>query len=406
MFRSWLREGGFISQRGKHTHLMMDGGRFFIPSKHEDQFNVEYTNAVLRGERLYIVEKKSDPTYNFFVDVDYKEVEAIREEKMDNIIKIICDTVRSKTNLSVPCLVCISDTKEDRGKLKNGIHLTWNGMYVDKNISLNLREFITKDLAEVYPHNDWKMIIDEAVYKGSGLRLPWSYKRVDHRKCKGKGCLDCEGIGKVDEGEYLPIKVVREDIENLDPSAPPSPDLIRMSSIRCHSEVTNVVVEDASIVGSEVNHTFDESQFTKIVDPELKYFLDVFISKNMRGQENTKLHTILQCERFFMLKTFSKFCENLKPPRSTHKSHHVWFIVKRTSEIRQKCFCRCETREGRVGGMCKDFQGTPHVLTPEIQKRFKHWVEENDDVGMFAGDSVFPREIDDISSLFKSIGNM
>ena len=50
----------------------MDGGVLSVPFDRLNQFNEKYIEAIRSGEKLFIVEQKS-PTYNFFVDIDYKD---------------------------------------------------------------------------------------------------------------------------------------------------------------------------------------------------------------------------------------------------------------------------------------------------------------------------------------------
>jgi hypothetical protein len=84
----------------------------------------------------------------------------------------------------------------------------------------------------------------------------------------------------------------------------------------------------------------------------------------MEGQASARVTKIFKHKNQFLVSTTSKYCENLA---REHGSNHVWFYVS-GDLITQKCFCRCETLEGRADGFCKDFTGKRYALTGEIKR--------------------------------------
>jgi len=54
-----------------------------------------------------------------------------------------------------------------------------------------------------------------------------------------------------------------------------------------------------------------------------------------------------------VLRSSSRHCANLG---RQHNSNTVYFVVTREG-VSQRCYCRCETTEGRAFGLCRDFRG-------------------------------------------------
>jgi hypothetical protein len=52
-----------------------------------------------------------------------------------------------------------------------------------------------------------------------------------------------------------------------------------------------------------------------------------------------------------MLSSTSRWCGNLG---RQHRSNTVYFVVTRKG-VHQRCYCRCDTLEGRKYGLCKDY---------------------------------------------------
>jgi hypothetical protein len=344
----------------------MDGGVLSVPFDKLNDFYEKYIEAVKRGERLYVVEQKSE-TYNFFVDIDYKAEKPLEVEEIKNVCKVICDKV--KRHGGKECLISVAPPKQCGTLVKTGVHLNWSGFVVDQASALALREHILLTLSTMNSSTDWNEIIDLAVYgnanrktKGSGFRMPWSYKRAKHTACGGQGCEDCEK-GKIDQLAYLPIFKYHPGppfsaILEIDQN--PSVEILKMSAVRTDAAQT-VHVEPPSIVVKEGTFTKEQTK-DELHDEEVKLLLQEYVRKHLEGQHNSYITKLFKHKQTFLVSTNSKYCENLK---REHGSNHVWFIIS-GNEIIQKCFCRCETLWGRRDGFCKDFCGRRHLLTPNI----------------------------------------
>jgi hypothetical protein len=148
-----------------------------VPFDKLNDFYEKYIEAVKCGEKLFVVEQKT-PTYNFFVDIDYKHERALTLDEIKSICKIICDKV--KRHGGKDCLISVAPPKNSGGLIKTGVHLNWSGFVVNQTSALALREHILIALTYSKSNVDWNNVIDSSVYgcntrktQGSGLRMPW-----------------------------------------------------------------------------------------------------------------------------------------------------------------------------------------------------------------------------------------
>lgn len=365
MFKSWCAAQKFNNATNL-SHVLMDGGVLSVPFDKLRQFHEKYIEAVKRGEKLYVVEQKSEK-YNFFVDIDYKAETALELNEIKDICKIICDKV--KRHGGKDCLISVSPPKDTGGLVKTGVHLNWPGMVVDQSSAIALRDHILVSLSKGKGSKiDWDDIIDSSVYgnmrrnvKGSGFRMPWSYKKAKHTSCQGRGCSGCEK-GKVDQLAYLPIFIYKHGPLStiLQISQDPTLEILEMAAVRTDLPQT-VHVEPPSTVIREGTFTAEQTK-DELQNDELKSKVEHFIRTHMEGQSGSYVPKIFKKKDTYLVKTTSKYCENIK---REHGSNHVWFIISGQS-ILQKCFCVCETLVGRRDGFCKDFCGRRHQLPRDI----------------------------------------
>lgn len=370
MFKEICNQHDFVS--GKNiSHVLMDGGVLSVPFDRLNDFYKICIQCIKNGEKIYVVEQKTD-NYNFFLDIDYKDENALDIETITDISKVIFTKVKKFCNSDQTVIVSVAQPKPKDGKIKTGVHLNFPGMVVNQHGAIQLMYHIIQTLGNVYPEIDWFQFIDPSVYgnlntktKGSGFRMPWSHKKSKHEACKGNGCNDCDN-GKIIEGEYLPIYLlVNNDVKEI--SQLPSLDLLWLVTLR--SESKNIIeIPDANYKEPKKNKK--EGGFTKaqirneLKDSELCAYLETFVRKYLQGQQNARITKIFKSNNNFLVQTTSKYCENLG---RSHSSNHVWFLIDHKDKtICQKCFCRCDTTEGRKHGYCKDFYGRKNQLTTKI----------------------------------------
>jgi divalent metal cation (Fe/Co/Zn/Cd) transporter len=128
MFKRWCAQQKFNNATNL-SHVLMDGGVLSVPFDKLNDFHEKYIEAVKSGEKLFVVEQKSD-NYNFFVDIDYKDTRPLTIEEIQDICKIICDKV--KRHGGKDCLISVSPTKKVGEYTKTGVHLNWPGFVLNQ----------------------------------------------------------------------------------------------------------------------------------------------------------------------------------------------------------------------------------------------------------------------------------
>jgi len=374
MFREECKQFGFFTpKKCGVTHVLMDGGVMYIPDDKLELFYSLCVRSINNFEKIFVVEQKT-PIFNFFIDVDYQDSEALSLEQVETVSKLICDKVHALQPENARSIISVAAPKPKGTMIKTGIHINWPSLVVDQENAINLMNQVIKMMSIVYSSRDWSKDIDASVYgsmetktRGSGFRMPWSHKKGKHSECDGKGCYGCDQTGKIVEGEYLPIfeytnNETMTQIENQSPNI----QILFDTTVRTQSgEITQVLPVE------KVEQSYkEEGGFTKVQtknevnDQELTACLETFIRKNMEGQENARILKIFKTKMSYYVKTSSKYCENLK---RSHSSNHIWFFISKDSTILQKCFCTCHTLEGRHKGVfCKDFNGRKHQLNKKI----------------------------------------
>lgn len=348
MFKSWCRRQGFVNGSNL-SHVFMDGGVLSVPFERLNDFYEEYIKAIQSGEKLFVVEQKTD-TFNFFVDLDYKDEEDIPFERLEEYIRTICDRVTHYNGKDV--LISAANPKECGNNLKKyGIHMNWPGFVVDHGSAMALHSHIVSALNIMFPGKSWNDIVDTAVYgggrrnvKGSGFRMPWSHKYV-------KGEI---------QSEYRPVLIYTHEKGTLTRifDRKPTVDIMHMATVRTSNTDINIVEgssrDEGSFTVTEMKNEFRDESTSRD--------LELFIQKELEGQSRAEIRKIFNDKNTFLVSSTSRYCENRG---QSHASNHVWFRVAGRT-IQQRCFCTCETMKGRRFGYCRDFYGRKHTLPDSI----------------------------------------
>jgi hypothetical protein len=348
MFKSWCNQNGFLKKVPNPSHVLLDGGCLSVPFDRLNEFYEKYIEAVKADEKIFVVEQKT-PTYNFFVDIDYKAEESLGIDAIGDICEVICKCVKKFEGKE--CIISVAKPKNSGNKIKTGVHLNWPGFVVNQDIAVYLREYILSDLFSYDRNTTWDTIIDSSVYgnpdrktKGSGFRMPWSHKM-------NKGVV---------EGIYLPLFKYTWPLSSLMRINPePDPNLLKSTAVRTEKPVTISI--DLSTKRKEGSFSHEQMK-DEMCDSTLRNSLETFIRKNLNGQGEAYITKIYKSKNTFLVSSTSKYCENTQ---RKHNSNHVWFLIS-GKQILQKCFCTCPTIEGRTDGFCKDFCGRRHELPSHI----------------------------------------
>jgi hypothetical protein len=197
----WLRKKGFWVAGGQATHaplthVFLNGGKACVPSEARDDFLDAYAGIVASGRTntLFAVERSGN-TYRMFADFDVP-LPSLSVMEGDALIRHILDIAMDNLPdvLRVGHVtVCLRPAHG--GKV--GAHLVWSDdLRVDDDQAAQARDewvracVLHSQGQRASVELDWDKIIDAAVYKKNGLRMPWSSKRGgDARSCYEPYCM-------------------------------------------------------------------------------------------------------------------------------------------------------------------------------------------------------------------------
>ena len=223
----------------------------------ETNFLNLYALYCLYGHKNWLVEQKLD-IFRYFIDLDFKQPGILLPEKIeaivfivvravskffpdlnDDLLKCICSSTVCKVDRCKAC-VCECEGQKDcenckgvgntgkKGVLdcpgcggefpvtkKTGVHLHFPNIFVNASQALDMRETVIAECTRIWgfrssPLNAWSEVIDEVVYKQSGLRMMCAHKGEPCKQCKsqksGEICTGCKNTRRIDQGRpYFPL---------------------------------------------------------------------------------------------------------------------------------------------------------------------------------------------------------
>lgn len=278
--------------RDKPTHINMAGGAsLHVPASDSDAFHAEYISQVKSGTKLYLVESRT-PLFRFFMDIDYTSQQRLTRDE----IVALCHRLNELIPGRCLCATSAPKSRPD-GTIKSGIHIHWPELIVTAAKAQTLIQRVPEDL---------RPFIDDSVYKGSGLRMLWSYKRGD-------------------EPPYVPLyDVTNRTFMDHQPHQP----TLALFSIQTPYALTT------SHQGGDTQCPLQDT------GP-----LEMFIRTYIEGQENARVLGIKAMENTYVVRTDSRYCSKV---HREHKSNHVYFCIT-GRYIAQRCHdSECKGKVGRV----------------------------------------------------------
>ena len=346
----WLVNGGSGHKNKTLTHLLLDGGKVSVPDGLEGIFMQQYIIAVQKsrlGQAIApsVVELRTK-TFKLFVDFDFMVDESREAEELDMMHDIFSHANQvAKMVFQEPAPVMIVCSTARKGQ-KLGYHLIWTNILVQTDGALAFRQVLVDRLQSKFPEKwDFKSIVDPAVYKGSGLRMIFSAKgNLDGRFYEPSHSVNALGVVTV-----LPpakgISAMKEWVQTLSIRTPHGSEPTAI-----HEEAAPFVqaasLQSGGGAKSLATATRGMEQYARALEAVSTIIPPQFHPMNFTG--------VVEMPHYFALRTSSQYCLNLRRP---HKSNTVWFQLDRKG-LRQRCFCRCDTLDGRVSGMkCSEFAG-------------------------------------------------
>lgn len=312
----------------------------FVPNDQYDrEFLPLYARALDRGEKLFVIECRTEPLFRWHTDVDVLSARELDDSQIDALCLIVCRALLAVfSREGEPVLVCRTSPKQHKGSIKTGLHLVCPTINCDVEQALAVRARTLRLLEEeptLSCENGWDDALDTSVYRGSGLRMVGSSK-VDSCMCtidQRAACEVCGGKGRRDggrayelhrvlstSGEQLPtwleklranraLLCIKASIRCLQSGGtlqmPTARRVIRPSSRRASSG------SQQRTLGELCDDCPPEFQSMRIVDCTV-----------VRGRT--------------LVRVDGQYCQNV---RRAHSSSGIYFVMC-SSRLTQRCFCR------------------------------------------------------------------
>lgn len=348
---SWLYKNNCFlkSDSGiKHTHLCLDGGKLNIPDELMSEFFKEYSKGVRNKETYYICECNT-PVTKMYCDFDFVCDEKIDITFITEVCKIISEVIKFHFKDSYNLLVCTSPcksvVKNDVQKIKTGVHLVVPDLFVSIENALGLSKLFVTTLKNKYPNYDWGTIIDDHVYD-NGLRMI----------CSGK-----IGKNKTVSNEYYYPRIVIKTVDTLQ-MFDISSDFNKLEEFLgycCIRSTRNERPTDPIESIPVIRKKRVDTTVVKSVEERV----ESFIRQQTIPQWNSSLIQFKKQNSFYTAKIDSMYCMNTE---REHNSCGIYFLITEMGLI-QRCFCKCNTTEGRKNGLCSEFKSDLFPLPKDLK---------------------------------------
>lgn len=417
--KNWFMANKLFTKTKVFTHLLLDGGKVNIPESEVSKFLKLYTKDVEAGENNFVCELKTEK-FKLFSDLDFFEPDIpISEESILDYLSTIQTVIYEFFNKNVDPddLYLLASTAPSKNKtiegqvyIKTGIHLIWPNIFVTKRTSLIIRTAIIQALYARHgkrdPYNTWEEVVDLSVYNANGLRMLGSKKMAACKVCrasKDKLCDDpnCYQLYKMrrvfEDRAYSLAWVMTADADHTNCVLNPKKEeylksdtleTVRLSSIRLKDGILEtrfdipiwvkiketeiqrtkkskkrqfLSKEDTEGIRSLGKHTkiYEDSDIFKKMEKFIKSNLDKELYKGLSFRSLIKTESGV-----YFATTNCHYCLNTQ---REHGSNTIWFYIS-DNGVSQRCFCRCDTTEGRKYGSCKDLKAFLFPLSRPLQK--------------------------------------
>jgi hypothetical protein len=430
----WLRVTNQFSSEDddvKPTHLMLNGYKLYIKNENAEIFYKKYCESLQENADLYVVECKRE-IFKLFFDLDFllssEKYEEIMKTDIENnvfteIIRIINDVIYDFYNRYYDCIVTTADIKLVKKLYKNeenpenvsyiefvkkGFHLHFPDININKNYALEIRKTCINKLLKYkeYFENSINDIVDEHVFTSSGLRMTGSKK--GHYVSQTREFV-CEGR------PYNLLFTLKDNQINYEYKNELNDNLlmliIKTSIVTKDEYITNIInnpnleCEDCEEDSNKFKENLDEEErqgtWNRLSRNDLRHIEILrFFNCNVSNYNIKDIKRIYYSdnESVYILCSQSKYCSNIG---KNHNSEHIYFKLNREG-ICQKCFCKCDTMDGRKYGFCKDYSSTIIPCTPHLRKMLNFKEIKIDKTKIIKNNKVNSEDIN-VNTLFDNL---
>lgn len=370
------------------TNICLDGGRLSIPNHLILDFFGQYSKGILSGEKYYICEIPSS-VVKFYCDFDFVGDEQVSDSMLENWSRICRKVIIEHFDQHYDFIICCSASKvvqkNKRKQIKSGVHFIWKDLFLDQIVAQQLACKLIESFSGEFPSINWKDVIDQQVYIG-GLRMIGSRKVVQKKKrVKQESTMSDESLApstqkndyeviKVDEGrEYIPYMFVhKEGVEKPEEdrlcyyNLKQLKQLLLDCSIRTYNNEKAITPtkELPDLPDSKKRKTTTNKKDTDVGDMKIFDRVEAFIRYQTITQWDSPLRQLRKHGKFYIAKIDSMYCLNVQ---REHNSCGIYFQITEGG-MYQRCFCRCDTEEGRLNGKCSQYKSSPFALPKEVIK--------------------------------------
>lgn len=345
------------------SHFLLDGGIWSIPKDKYLKFLELLAIDLQNGEKHYICENRTS-IFKFICDIDMFELEICSIEKISSIVTVLNQIVNEYYQ-EKKVIICGADSKtvkiNEIEMIKSGFHLVWPDIWISVDNAKKLRILFIEKLILTFGErevfNKWEDVVDLAVFEDNGLRMVGCRKMAPCKSCKNKkefreNCESCDGTGKKDENRiYSPKAVIGNCERTYFSSISNFHVMLNETSIYNYNDVPETpLVKDLDVVLTK------KKVKSKVVD-DITLKVEAFIKRAYKSTHNRiKIIKLVKNESCYYAEPDDNFCMNVN---RNHTSSTVYFQLS-PSGVSQRCYCKKESIEGRLNGMCK------HYSSPEI----------------------------------------
>ena len=358
--RLWLKSCGkevTDSTVQETTHFMLDGGKLDLTKDYEI-FQEMYAKYI--KYKNCIVERKTD-TFKLFVDLDILSLEVLDITEYIICIQNCISNIYSKDFMCIIATTDVNKTirRDDTEYIKQGYHLHWPNIYVNKNVALQIRNNLVVSLTTYFGkvesmYDSWEKIVDRSVYEHNGLRLLGSDK-----------CSYSDGSKEYENRVYIIHSVYngnKYNEKNTNVYKTDTLKAVKDTSIRTNqtnvTEYKNLQEYEETV---EENN-YEKSGFTRVhKDSKEHQAIEKFFRNYITGYRIQDIRHILKVKdaSMYIIDSKSKYCQNIQ---DFHTSNHIYFRLT-PSGLCQKC--RSE-HEG-THGCCRDFNSSCIPITATLE---------------------------------------
>ena len=339
------------------THFMLDGGKLDL-SEDYDTFQELYAKYIKC--KNCIVERKTE-IFKLFIDFDFLCKNII---DINDYIICIQDCINDIYNKTTLCIVSGTDVnkivkRENTEYIKQGYHLHWPEILVDKKIALRIRKLLVVRLTTIFGKNEnfydsWEKIVDKCVYEQNGLRLLGSDK-----------CSYSDGNKEYENRVYI-IKSIymgnKYDEKTTDLYINDTLLSVKNTSIRTNATGITHIVNLPEYEETEDEDVSIKSGFTKIQKDSKEYkAIEKFFRNYVSGYRFEDIRHVLKVKdhSMYIIDSKSKYCQNID---DFHTNNHIFFRLTPSG------FCqKCRSERDGNHGCCRDYNSNFIPLTTTLQ---------------------------------------